>query len=117
MEVAVIEDAGKGFFEVLCRAEGGRPPPSITWIPDESADTQCSANLQKPESVSSSHCFPLDVYQGENITCVFTYPHLSAIERTVVLPRYCEYKYNHKKGMPRACSKVHSLPLSLRLIF
>lgn len=94
MGVALIEKEGKAFFEVLCRAEGGRPHPSITWIQPEYADTSCSANALKFELVSSSHCFPLDMYEGENITCIFGYPHLSAIERTLMLPTYCEYQYN-----------------------
>ncbi|KAF4085872.1 hypothetical protein AMELA_G00099870 [Ameiurus melas] len=87
MEVALIEGEGKAFFEVLCRAKGGRPHPSITWIPPESADTSCYPYLMKFESVSSLHCFPLDVFEGKNITCIFGYPHLS-IERTVTLPTY-----------------------------
>lgn len=99
MEVSLIENEGKGFLEVLCRAKGGRPPPSFTWIQPESADTSCSAYLNESSSssrtVSSSHCFPLDDYEGENITCIFGYPHVSAIEKTVTLPTYCEYHYNY----------------------
>ncbi|KAK3561034.1 hypothetical protein QTP86_025715 [Hemibagrus guttatus] len=88
MEVALIEKEGKAFFEVLCRAKGGRPHPSITWVQPESADTSCSANFTTIESVSSSQCFPLDGHEGKNVTCIFGYPHLSDIERTVTLPTY-----------------------------
>lgn len=95
MEVALIEKEGKAFFEVFCRAKGGRPPPSITWIQSEPPDTACSANVCEYESVCSSHCFPLDDFEGENITCIFGYPHLPATERTVVLPTYCEYQRNY----------------------
>ncbi|XP_017346948.1 uncharacterized protein si:ch211-149e23.4 isoform X1 [Ictalurus punctatus] len=88
IEVALIEREGKAFFEVLCRAKGGRPHPSIIWIPPESSGTSCSPHLMKFESVSSFHCFPLDAYEGENITCIFGYPHLSNIQRTVTLPTF-----------------------------
>lgn len=95
MEVALIEKEGKAFFEVLCTAKGGRPHPSITWIQPESADTSCSANLTTFESVSSSHCFPLDGHEGKNVTCIFGFQHLSAFERTVTLPTYCKYQYDY----------------------
>ncbi|GAA6074636.1 uncharacterized protein si:ch211-149e23.4 [Tachysurus ichikawai] len=88
MDVALLEKEGKVFLKVLCRAKGGRPHPSITWIQPESADSSCSANFTTFESVSSSQCFPLDGYEGTNITCIFGYPHLSAIERTVMMPTY-----------------------------
>ncbi|KAB5550162.1 hypothetical protein PHYPO_G00050650 [Pangasianodon hypophthalmus] len=87
MEVALIEKEGKAFLEVLCRAKGGRPHPSITWIQPEYADTSCTDHFKKSDLASSSHCFPLDVYEGENITCIFGYPHLS-IKRNVTLPTY-----------------------------
>ncbi|KAF5893033.1 poliovirus receptor-like, partial [Clarias magur] len=88
LEMAVTENEGKAFFKVLCKAKGGRPHPSITWIKPKSADKPCSAHFMNFESVSSSYCFPLDVYEGENITCIFSYPHLSAIEKTITLPTY-----------------------------
>lgn len=91
MEVTLIEKEGNAFVKVLCEAKGGRPHPSITWIQPENANTSCSANVLKSDSVSSSHCFPLDVCEGCNITCIFGYPDLFAIERTVTLPKYCEY--------------------------
>lgn len=95
MEVALIEKEGKAFFEVLCTAEGGRPHPSITWIQPESADTSCSANLTTFQSVSSSHCFPLDGHEGKNVTCIFGFQHLSVFERTVTLPTFCKYQYDY----------------------
>ncbi|XP_060799702.1 uncharacterized protein si:ch211-149e23.4 isoform X2 [Neoarius graeffei] len=92
LEVSMIEKEGKAYLEVLCRAKRGRPPPSIIWIQPESADTSCSAHLNESSSssqtVSSSHCFPLDDYEGENITCIFGYPHVFAIKKTVTLPTY-----------------------------
>ncbi|KAF7699823.1 uncharacterized protein si:ch211-149e23.4 [Silurus meridionalis] len=88
MEVALTEKEGKAVFEVICSAKGGRPHPSITWIQPESADTSCSANFVNFELVSSSQCFPLDVYEGKNITCVFGYSLLAALEKTITLPTY-----------------------------
>lgn len=112
LEMAVIENEGKAFFKVLCKAKGGRPHPSNTWIKPKSADKLCSAHLMNFESLSSSHCFPLDVYEGENITCIFGYPHLSAIEKTITLPKYCEYMYNYLlclKSPHRKWSLMHAL--------
>ncbi|TSZ12225.1 Dynein heavy chain domain-containing protein 1 [Bagarius yarrelli] len=88
MQVTLIEKEEQAFFEVLCKAKGGKPHPSIMWIQPESGDTSCSANVTTFDLISSSHCFLLDSSEGNNITCIFGYPNRTATERTITLPTY-----------------------------
>ncbi|XP_066518552.1 uncharacterized protein si:ch211-149e23.4 [Hoplias malabaricus] len=90
MDVALKQKESKDVFQVLCTATGGRPLPEITWILPTSVKMAPSQKQDmESEMVASSHWFPSDQYEGENITCIFGYSLLPAVHtRTVTLPIY-----------------------------
>ncbi|KAK2881259.1 hypothetical protein Q8A67_018527 [Cirrhinus molitorella] len=90
MKTVFVQEGGEDFQEVICTATGGRPHPNITWILPEFKDTPpVQRNVSKPDSVISSYRFPSDPYEGENISCVFSYMFLPFMNtRTSTLPIY-----------------------------
>ncbi|XP_042595179.1 uncharacterized protein si:ch211-149e23.4 [Cyprinus carpio] len=90
MKTVLVQKGGEDFQEVICTATGGRPHPNITWILPEFKNTPpLQRNVSKPDSVISSYQFPSDPYEGENISCVFSYAFLPFINtRTITLPIY-----------------------------
>ncbi|XP_035390275.1 uncharacterized protein LOC118240070 [Electrophorus electricus] len=90
MEMRLTKKEGKDLVEVECRATGGRPHPDITWSLPSSTDAPPPQNCgQGLQSVASCCWFPPYLFEGENITCVFGYSVLSAVQtRTITLPTY-----------------------------
>ncbi|XP_036414897.1 uncharacterized protein si:ch211-149e23.4 [Colossoma macropomum] len=90
MEMVLIQKEGKDFLQVICTATGGRPHPDITWVLPSSAHMPLSQKHNLGiESVAISYWFPSDLYEGENVTCIFGYPLLPALHtRSVTLPTY-----------------------------
>ncbi|KAL7848561.1 hypothetical protein SRHO_G00201840 [Serrasalmus rhombeus] len=90
MEMVLKQKEGKDFLQVICTATGGRPHPDIRWVLPSSAHTPLSQEHELGiESIASSHWFPSDLYEGENVTCIFGYPLLPAMHtRSVTLPTY-----------------------------
>ncbi|KAF4103958.1 uncharacterized protein si:ch211-149e23.4 [Onychostoma macrolepis] len=90
MTTVLVQEGGEDFQEVICTATGGRPNPNITWILPEFKNTlPLQRNVSKPDSVISSYQFQSDPYEGENISCVFSYVFLPFINtRTITLPIY-----------------------------
>lgn len=99
METILVQKGGKDFQEVICTAAGGRPHPNITWmLPQPKHSAHLQRNISKLDTVASSYLFPSDLYEGENITCIFEYTLLPfKSTRTVTLPIYCEYKHEKHK--------------------
>ncbi|XP_051521924.1 uncharacterized protein si:ch211-149e23.4 isoform X2 [Myxocyprinus asiaticus] len=90
METVLVQEGGEDFQEVICTATGGRPQPNITWmLPELKNAPPLQRNVSKADSVISSFQFQSDLYQGENITCIFGYMLLPFIStRTLTLPTY-----------------------------
>ncbi|XP_026138439.1 uncharacterized protein LOC113115225 [Carassius auratus] len=90
MKTVLVQEGEEDFQEVICTATGGRPHPNITWMLPEFKNTPpLQRNVSKPDSVISSYQFPSDPYEGENISCVFSYAFLPFINtRTITLPIY-----------------------------
>ncbi|KAG1951364.1 poliovirus receptor [Pimephales promelas] len=90
METVLVQEGGEDFQEVTCMATGGRPNPKITWrLPEFKNTPSLLKNESKSDSVISSYRFPSDLYEGENISCVFGYLFLPFINtRTITLPVY-----------------------------
>ncbi|KAI7800683.1 hypothetical protein IRJ41_009490 [Triplophysa rosa] len=90
METILVQEGEEDFQEVICTAAGGRPHPNITWMLPEPKNTPpLHRNISKPDTVTSSYRFPSELYEGENITCVFEYALLPFMStRTVTLPTY-----------------------------
>ncbi|XP_043115284.1 uncharacterized protein si:ch211-149e23.4 isoform X3 [Puntigrus tetrazona] len=90
VETVLVQEEGEDFQDVICTATGGRPNPNITWLlPEFKNMPPLQRNVSEPDSVISSYRFPLDTYEGENISCVFGYAFLSFTNtRTVTLPVY-----------------------------
>ncbi|XP_016124013.1 uncharacterized protein [Sinocyclocheilus grahami] len=90
MKTVLVQEGEEDFQEVICSATGGRPHPNITWILPEFKNTPpLQRNVSKPDSVISSYQFPSDPFEGDNISCVFSYAFLPFINtRTITLPIY-----------------------------
>ncbi|XP_051534616.1 uncharacterized protein LOC127429544 [Myxocyprinus asiaticus] len=90
METVLVKVEGEDLQEVICTATGGRPRPNITWmLPELKYAPPLQRNISKTDSVISSYRFLSDLYEGENITCIFGYTLLPFIyTRTVTLPIY-----------------------------
>ncbi|KAG9264872.1 hypothetical protein AMEX_G21209 [Astyanax mexicanus] len=90
MKMEVKQKNGQDILQVLCSATGGRPQPNIIWILPDSAPAQLPQNPEvESESITSSHWFPPDLCEGENITCVIGYPLRPAVQtKTITLPTY-----------------------------
>ncbi|XP_051966227.1 uncharacterized protein LOC127631877 [Xyrauchen texanus] len=90
METVLVKVEGEDFQEVICSAKGGRPHPNITWmLPELKYAPPLQRNISKTDSVTSSYRFLSDLYEGEEITCIFGYTLLPFIyTRTFTLPIY-----------------------------
>ncbi|KAI4894049.1 hypothetical protein NFI96_024553 [Prochilodus magdalenae] len=85
MEMVVQQKDGEHFFQVTCTATGGKPNPDISWILPPSAQMP----HKESESEANTYWFPIDLYEGKNVTCIFGYPLLPGkYTRTVTLPTY-----------------------------
>ncbi|XP_018614339.2 uncharacterized protein LOC108938328 isoform X1 [Scleropages formosus] len=98
METNLVQEKMEDFHEVTCRAEGGRPAPSLTWSLPENTfrEWNISDKMQQDrrayndtETLSSTLRFPVHLHEGWNVTCIINHPKfLYEQRRTSSLPTY-----------------------------
>lgn len=109
LSVSVMREQGSPLWLAVCECRGEGVRANLTWELPKIAKGQTSLHSEYEGRMLKARLiypFPLALHEGQDLTCVYQFEHGIREERTVHIPRYCEW--NKSKNRKRQFSKSHN---------
>ena len=95
LSVSVVRQRDSPLWLGVCSCRGEADGTNLTWVLPENAKGQTSLHSEyegRSLNARLTYQFPLDLHEGQDLTCVYQFKHGVTEERTVHIPRYREFK-------------------------
>lgn len=96
LSVSVVRQQDSPLWLAVCDCRGEGAGTNLAWVLPENAKSQTSLqpNYKGEIQARLTYQFPLGLHEGHNLTCVYQSKHGTTEEKTIHIPRYCEFNTN-----------------------
>ncbi|KAM3615504.1 uncharacterized protein V6R79_003162 [Siganus canaliculatus] len=91
LSVSVHRQQDSPFWLAVCDYTGESAGTNLAWVLPENAKSQTSLQSEHEGQTLRARLtyqFPLDLHEGQNLTCVYEFEHGGLEEKTIHIPRY-----------------------------
>ncbi len=130
LSVSVVRQRDSRLWLAVCDCRGEGVGTNLAWVLPENAKSQTSLHSEYEGHVLKARLtyqFPLDLHEGQDLTCVYNFEHGATETKTIHIPRYCEFNrtYEHISIIPNVeihinpfrYPKIQSSPSSFNWLF
>ncbi|XP_028276409.1 uncharacterized protein LOC114445509 isoform X2 [Parambassis ranga] len=91
LSVSVVRQQGSTLWLAVCDCRGEGVGTNLAWLLPENAKSQTSLHSEYEGHILKARLtykFPLELHEGQNLTCLYQFEHGIKEQRTVHIPRY-----------------------------